>query len=144
MKTDTASLCYSGLKTGMAPAVFNEVAERLQKLCQDGQPSAIDLRGMPLTEADLAELEELLGTGEVTASLEVAGPTRIWETAYAGVWWIRHLGAGGKVASEEIAITQLPEILKSHPGDITAAAERIRLELESAGQGGIEKEASHG
>ena len=144
MKPDSASLCYSGLKTGMAAAVFNEIAERLQDLCRDGQPSAIDLRGIPLTEADLAELEEMLGTGEVTASLEVAGPTRIWETAYAGVWWVRHLGAGGRVAAEEIAITKLPEILESHPGDIAAAAERIRLELETADRGGINKEASHG
>jgi hydrogenase-1 operon protein HyaF len=144
MKVDAASLCYSGLRTGMARAVFNEVADRLQILAAEERTSAIDLRSLPLTEADLAELEELMGRGEVSANLEVIGLTEIWETAYAGAWWIRHMGSGGKVASEQIAITPSPEILGSQAQDIAAAAERIRLELEIEGREMPEKEASHG
>lgn len=144
MRPDPANLCYSGLQTGMALAVAAEVADRLEALARNGQTSAVDLRSLPLTRADLAELEELLGKGEVEVRLEVVGRTLIWETAYAGAWWIRHLGAGEQVASEQIAITPLPEILKSHPEDITAAAQRIRLDLDARAEGATDKEASNG
>jgi hydrogenase-1 operon protein HyaF len=116
----------------MAQAVMHEVAERLGNLDKEGTESAVDLRSLPLTDADLAELEEQLGKGEVLADLNVIGHTRIWETAYAGVWWIRHFGANEQTASEEIAITPLPEILKTHPEDISAAADRLRQELDAA------------
>ena len=144
MKPDPAALCYSDLRTGMALAVFSEVADRLGALARDGASTAIDLRSMPLTEADLAELEELLGKGEVEASLEVAGPTRIWETAYPGAWWVRHLGAGGKVAAEHIAITPVPPIFESQAEDIAAAAERIRRDLDARTRGVTVEEAAHG
>lgn len=126
MKLETPSNCFSGMRTGMAQAIFTEVAERLDQLLEDNEDSAIDLRSLPLTDADLAELEELLGKGEVAAELNVLGPTSIWETAYAGVWWVRHFGAGQKIATEQLAITAVPEILKAHNDDIAAAAQRIR------------------
>jgi hydrogenase-1 operon protein HyaF len=128
----------------MASALFTEIAGRLEALADSGVSSAIDLGSLPLTEADLAELEELLGRGEVNAELEVVGRTTVRETAYAGVWWIRHHGAGEKVAAEEIAVTPVPEILGSHPEDIAAAAERIRLQLDAGPQGAETQEASNG
>ena len=63
------------------------------------------------------------------ADLSVAGNSQVWETGYSGVWWIRHLGAGDKIAAEEIAVTNVPEILVSHSADIAAAASRIRRDL---------------
>ena len=69
MKPDPAALCYSGLQTGMALAVFNEVAERLAALATQGAVSAIDLRSMPLTEAGHTDdaAEEPLGRDVATA-----------------------------------------------------------------------------
>ena len=130
MNTSSADLCFSGMKTGMAKAVMHEISARLDDLSGDGKESAIDLRSLPLTDADVLELESLLGKGEVQAELSVIGTTRIWETAFTGVWWVRHLGSNQQTASEEIAITALPEILKSHPEDIHTAAARLRDHLE--------------
>jgi hydrogenase-1 operon protein HyaF len=144
VRPDKASLCYAQSRTGMANAVLTEIAGRLEALADSGVASAIDLKSLPLTEADLADLEELLGQGEVSAELEVVGRTTVRETAYAGVWWIRHFGGGEQVAAEEIAITPVPEILGAHPEDITAAAERIRLQLDAGPQGAEIKEASNG
>jgi hydrogenase-1 operon protein HyaF len=145
MSASLSTGCFSGLRTGMARAIFTEVAEALERLASGGESLSIDLHSLPLTDADLAELEELLGRGEVSVELEVIGDTRIWETAYAGVWWIRHLGAGGRVASQEIAITEIPDILKSQTPDIQDAARRIRQHDGQVADAAMHnKEASNG
>lgn len=115
----------------MALSVLAEVGRMLEALADSGQTDSIDLRSLPLTDADRKQLEDMLGHGEVHAELDVAGKSEVWETSYPGAWWIRHRGAGNKIASEEIAICPIPEILITHPVDIEAAAARVRRELET-------------
>ena len=129
MTARNANLCYSKLATGMAGAVLAEIAERLQELSAGGAGSVIDLRSLPLTEADREQLEAALGRGEVVAELQIAGRSTVRETAYAGAWWIRHRGANDRVSSEEIAVCPIPEILASHPADIESAALRLKEDL---------------
>lgn len=122
--------CQTEKVTGMARSLLTEVSRMLAALAANGTTSSIDLRSLPLTDADREQLESALGCGEVVAELELAGRSTIWETRYPGAWWIRHRGAGDKVSSEEIAVCPVPEILVSHPDDVAAAAERLRAELE--------------
>jgi len=131
MNRGNATSCLDDQVTGMALSVLAEVGRMLETLADSGQENAINLRSLPLTDADRAELEQMLGRGEVRAELDLAGESEVWETNYPGAWWIRHRGAGRKIASEEIAVCRIPEILKTHPVDIEAAALRIRNELET-------------
>jgi len=121
--------CQTENTTGMAHSILAEVARMLDALASDGSTGSIDLRSLPLTEADRQQLEELLGRGEVVAELELAGRSSVWETAYAGAWWVRHRGAGDKISSEEITVCPIPNILVTHPADIKAAALRIKQEI---------------
>ena len=132
------------LRTGVARAVLSEIALLLENLAATGQAGAIDLRSLPLTEADRAELEEHLGRGEVEARLAVVGASEVWETAYAGVWWIRHLGAEGEIASETIAVTRVPEILMTHPADVEAAAARLQELIMLRRESAIGEETGNG
>ena len=113
----------------MAAAVLQEITQLLAKLADTGAAGSIDLRSLPMTDADRDELEERLGRGEVQADLSVAGNSQVWETGYSGVWWIRHFGTGDKIAAEEIAVTNVPEILVTHRADIATTASRIRRDL---------------
>ena len=122
--------CQTENTTGMARSVLAEVARMLEDLAETGTTGSIDLRSLPLTDADRKQLGELLGRGEVAVELELAGKSTIWETAYAGAWWIRHMGAGGKISSEEIAVCPVPEILVTHPADIASAALQLRSEIQ--------------
>ena len=126
---DIGTPCLSGKHTGMAWSILAEIGQLLEALSANGEAGSIDLRSLPMTDADREQLEELLGRGEVQADLDLAGASEVWETSYAGVWWIRHKGAGDKIASEEIAVTAVPEILITHPVDIEAAATRLRDDL---------------
>ena len=131
MARASAAPCLSDRATGMALSVLAEVGRMLEALSESGQAGAIDLRSLPLSDADRAQLEEVLGRGEVRAELELAGNSEVWETTSPGVWWIRHRGAGDKIATEEISVCAIPEILITHPVDIKAAAGRLREELET-------------
>ena len=124
--------CLDGQTTGMAWSVLAEVGRLLERLATGGEPGLVDLRSLPLTDADREQLESLLGRGEVRADLDLAGRSEVWETAYAGAWWIRHRGAGDRIASEEIAVCSVPEILKTHMADIQAGARRLRRDLEDS------------
>ena len=118
-------------KTGLADAVLREIAGLLRRLIETGEEGAIDLRSLPMTDADRHQLKTRLGAGEVHATLDVAGSSTVEETAIPGVWWVRHEGADGRVANEQIAVTRIPAILISHPDDLAVGAVRLQ-ELISA------------
>ena len=131
MTRDSAAPCLSDRATGMALSVLAEISRMLETLAESGEPGSIDLRSLPLSDVDRTQLEEVLGQGEVRAELELVGESEVWETTYPGVWWIRHRGAGGKIATEVISVCPIPQILITHPADIEAAANRLREELET-------------
>lgn len=123
------------IRTGLAKSLLREIADRLAVLAATGQTHAIDLRALPLTPADHADLAEALGEGEVEVQLHVAGESTVRETGYSGVWWLVHKGdaglAGEQVAAEMIEICHVPDILLAHPGDIGRAARRLAETLEA-------------
>jgi hydrogenase-1 operon protein HyaF len=117
--------------TGMADAVLSEIASLATQCGETGGSAAIDLTSMPLTRQDREAIAARLGRGEVEATIESAGRSEVWETAYAGVWFVRHLGLDGKVATETIEICAAPLILFSHPDDRRAAAARLGEDLRA-------------
>lgn len=143
MKREAVPPCVAGIPTGLTDAILSEIAERLSALAEKNEEATIDLRGLPMSDGDRDTLEARLGHGEVAATLDVAGLTRIWETAYCGVWWIRHMGADDRIAQEEIAITTTPEILKAHREDVCEAARKLTLELDGGSRDPRKEEALH-
>ena len=116
--------------SGNATAILHEVADLLRRLVADGSQGIIDLRAMPLTPGDHAQLEETLAPGAVRVAIDAAGPTEVFETAYPGVWWTRHRNETGETVAEFIEVTTCPEILKSHIDDVRDGHVRLLALLE--------------
>ena len=129
--------------TGLADSVLSEIAQALQAFAQTGEGSAIDLRSIPMTDADRAVLEQRLGHGEVEVTLNVAGKSEIWETGYAGVWWVRHRGADARIAAETIIINTIPQILQTHKDDAEAAAARLARAVAAMPASEHKEDANH-
>jgi hydrogenase-1 operon protein HyaF len=91
--------------------------------------AAIDLRSLPMTDGERQALRGRLGRGEVQATVDLGGATRIDETAFAGLWWVRHEAADGGVLAEQIVVARVPELLLAHPADVEDAARRLRVAL---------------
>ena len=111
---------------GNVRPILNEVIHAIDKLLDTGEATTIDLASLPFGPGELEHLEATLGTGELSASLDALGTSRIRETAYPGVWWLEHCNAHDEVVGRYLEITITPEILKSQEADI--AAGRARLE----------------
>ena len=117
------------LTSALVRSVVGEVAERLAAFANSGETAAIDLRSLPMSDTDRAELLAWLGEGEIAIALEVAGPSRIHETRFTGVWWVRHFGSDDRIAAERIEIAPVPEILIADRADIAAASVRLAAEI---------------
>jgi hydrogenase-1 operon protein HyaF len=113
-------------RTGIPRFLLNEIAEHLERFVQTGETHTIDLKSLPMTEADLNDLNDMLGIGEVRADLAIVGKSEVWETAFNGVWRVRHLGTEDAVAADEIMITAIPDILVTHTEDARGAVKRLR------------------
>lgn len=132
MTCSTASAGLGGAtRTGLAHVLLREIADLLGLLVATGESGSIDLRSLPMTDGDRSDLEVRLGQGEVSAILTVAGTSEIWETAVSGVWWVRHRGEGGRIASEEIVVARVPDILAAHPDDARDSLVRLRTLIET-------------
>jgi hydrogenase-1 operon protein HyaF len=76
--------------SGNADPILHEIQSLLSDLVESGKSSSIDLRSLPLLPGDYEKLKEVLGQGEVSATLEALGVTHVRETAIHGVWWVTH------------------------------------------------------
>lgn len=115
--------------SGLVLAILNQLEARLRDLADAGRNSTIDLHMLPLTAGDRKQLEAFLGHGEVTASLDILGASKITESAIAGVWWVTHANASGDVVVEQIEIALVPEILAATPAESRSAANTLAARL---------------
>jgi len=127
INTSENSLAADSGLSGNAPVLLREIAALAQRLLASDESSAIDLRALPLTPADLDWLRETLGQGQVVATLDAEGESTLSETVCPGVWWVTHHNEQGAVASEFIEVTYVPELLKAHPDDVKIGLEHLEL-----------------
>ncbi len=123
MSTDTAARAFPF--HGNVRPIVAEVLHAVDRLLESGEPTTIDLAGLPFGPGELEYLEATLGTGELTAKLDALGSSRIRETAYPGVWWLEHRNAHDEVVGRFLEITRTPEILSSQDVDIVAGRARL-------------------
>jgi hydrogenase-1 operon protein HyaF len=115
---------------GYAHAILAELQAMVERLLTLGQEDSIDLRGLPMGPGDYDRLKEILGQGEVAATVQAMGPTHIYETAYPGIWWVTHHNMDEEVVADLIEVTLQPQILKSHAEDIREGLERLQERLK--------------
>lgn len=119
----------------LADTVLREVAELIGALAADAAfVQAIDLHALPLDEHGRAQLRARLGRGELVVFGGPDQAMRIWETAYAGVWWLQYTAPGNALLLEQIVVARVPEIVAAHPADVAAAARRLAREIDPAAQ----------
>lgn len=120
-----------GLGGGVA-AILSELVSLLERLVAAGSPGAVDLRSLPMSPVDRAELQRMLGEGEVQATVTAQGLSRVRETRISGAWWVEHLDQQGELVAELIDVSHVPAILTSANDEIAASARALRAQLITA------------
>ena len=114
---------------GNAEPVLHEVRHALSRLINTGETTKIDLKAMPFGPGDLEHLLSVLGTGEVQASIDALGPTRVQETAIPGVWLVDYLNSEAHRLALHLEIATVPEILCPQPQDLNDAIAALDARL---------------
>jgi hydrogenase-1 operon protein HyaF len=117
--------------TGNLVPILSEIRQALADYLATGSCKTIDLLAMPFGPGDEAGLLQALGSGEVSAELQALGPSRVWETRFAGVWLLDHANEAGERLALQVEITDVPALLRSQPEDIRSALEALDGQLES-------------
>jgi hydrogenase-1 operon protein HyaF len=129
---DAAGLTLSG----NAVPILYEIHSLLGDLVESGKSASIDLRSLPLLPGDYEKLKEVLGQGEVSATIDAMGPTQVRETVVHGVWWVTHYNSDETIIAEFIEVTTMPEILRTHPADARVGLDLLHSLLTSATETG--------
>ncbi len=122
-------------EAGNALILLQEIAHALRDLLETGESRTVDLLAIPFGPTDEDRLLSELGQGEVSATLNALGESRIWESRYSGVWVVEHRNLDGQRVAFQIEITKMPEILGAHPADIESGLKRLSNTLITRQQG---------
>ena len=120
---------------GNSLPILHEIRHGLVRLAQSGERTLIDLNAIPFGPGDEERLLALLGTGEVQASLDALGISRIWESAIPGVWVTDHYNADNERVALRIEVNRIPEILCTQDDEIQDAVALLDARLQAAGSG---------
>jgi hydrogenase-1 operon protein HyaF len=126
-----SSAVVGGLGGGVA-AILSELVTLLERLVKGEAPGAIDLRSLPMSPLDRAELQRVLGEGEVQATVNAQGLSKMRETRISGVWWVEHFDQQNQLVAELIEVSRVPEILSSAADEIAAGARALREQIAMA------------
>jgi len=111
-------------------ALLRELQDMITKLAERGESNSIDIRSLPLSPSDYEVLMQILGNGEVNATVNTLGLSKIKETRFSGVWWLQHLNSHDEIVAELIEVTSLPDILKSQATDLINSANVLQEYLQ--------------
>jgi len=117
---------------GAMGAILSELATLLDGLLNAEAPGTIDLRSLPLSPPDRAELLRVLGQGEVQATVNAEGLSMLRETGVSGVWWVEHFDPRGELIAELLEVTRVPQLLASASDEILAGARALRARITMA------------
>jgi hydrogenase-1 operon protein HyaF len=119
--------------TGNLRPVLYEIRHALERLLENGEPTVIDLKSIPMAPSEGEALEATLGVGELKAELTALGPSEIQETALPGVWLVTHYNSDGELMAKQIEVTHVPLILCSQQEDIAAGLRHLESQLSQTG-----------
>lgn len=99
-------------------SVLDDIKLALQHLLETGEETIIDLTNHPCDEKCEQALKNILGKGDVTASLNIFGEDSIIETGIHGVWWVYHINDRGDILTRALYITYVPSLLPAQRDDV--------------------------
>ncbi len=118
-----------------AHALLRELESHLQRLIETGETARIDLGGLPLNPADYELLEQVLGHGEVIASVDSMGVSEISDTAIPGIWRIEYYNSEEVLVAEFIEVTRCPELLLTPLEEIKDGLSQLHQAMTRSDQG---------
>ncbi|MEJ2257984.1 MAG: hydrogenase expression/formation protein [Woeseiaceae bacterium] len=105
--------------------ILVELRAHARSYPHDGQPHAINLTLLPLSEAEIGFVEQRLGRGPVEILSRGYGKCQVTSTATPNVWWVRFYNAMGTLILNTIEVVDIPEVVVAAEEDLRDSAQRL-------------------
>lgn len=116
-------------ETGNLQSILTEMTYAVEQLLQKKKTHSIDLRAMPWSSGEEAQLEEYLGQGEIHIELNALGKSFFNETQFSGIWLVTHYNEDDEVIGKLIEVTYMPDMIFSRHEDVKDSLERLQQKI---------------
>ncbi len=90
-----------------------------------GKRHSINLSLLPLSEGEVAFLDERLGRGPVDVLSRAYGKCQVISTRTPNIWWVRYFNAMGTLILNSLEVAAIPQVVCAAPEDLRDSAERL-------------------
>ncbi len=118
-----------------APAVLVELEDHRQQWRAGQMSQVVNLTLLPMSLADIAWLDHVLGTGRVLILSRGYGNCRITNTCVPNTWRVVYYNSQDTVILNTVEVTAIPEVACAAPEDLADSLERLREVLQWVQQG---------
>lgn len=108
-----------------APALITEIEDAVGAYRPGVSAHVINLSLLPLTDQDVAYLNERLGEGKVIVLSRGYGNCRITCTGVRNVWWVQYFNSADAIILNTIEIIDVPAVACAAQEDIEDSAQRL-------------------
>ena len=108
-----------------APALVTELEGRIAAWRPGVPAHAVNLTLLPLTDEDLAFLDERVGPGTVTILSRGYGNCRITSTATRNTWRVRYFNSREAIVLDTIEVVDVPGVACAAEEDLRDSAQRL-------------------
>lgn len=113
-----------------AMAILTELAEHCERFRRGQETHVINLTLLPLSDEDVAFLDEALGRGPVHILSRAYGKCEIISTAVPHVWWVRYYNSMGTIILNSLEVVDTPLVACAAPEDLDDSKKRLNEILE--------------
>ena len=116
-----------------ARSILTELAAQCQAYQTDGTAHVVNLSLLPLSDEDLAFLDDTLGRGPVDILSRSYGKCQITSTLAPNVWWVRFYNSMSTLLLNSLEVVDVPLVACAAPEDIADSRNRLREIMDSYG-----------
>jgi hydrogenase-1 operon protein HyaF len=109
-----------------APHLLAEIFARARAYAETGISHNFNLDLLPLSDADLGWLVNVLGEGKVVIVSSGYGACRIRSTNLAATWWVQFSNASNALILNSLDIMDVPAVACAAEDDIADSAKRVK------------------
>ena len=114
-----------------ARSILTEIAAQCQAYRSGGTAHVINLSLLPLSDEDIAFLDDALGRGPVDILSRSYGKCQIISTSVPHVWWVRFYNSMSTLILNSLEIVDVPLVACAAPEDISESRNRLREIMDS-------------
>jgi hydrogenase-1 operon protein HyaF len=108
-----------------APAILTELEDHIQAWRPGVPAHVINMTLLPLSQADLAVIDQVLGSGPILMLSRGYGNCRISHTAVPMCWRVSYFNSQDALILDTVEVTDLPEVACAAPEDLADSHERL-------------------